>query len=185
RSDPDSFHFLPSGSVGIPPVVSIYLALALRYARDHGWKVPDNVHFWSMMGDSEFREGSLLEALPDVAERALTNCTWIIDYNRQNLDGTRIPNERGLSGSDCDRIERTAVANGWKVLQLRHGSFRESLFARPGGAAFKKLFEGGLSDYEFQMLLFKNDAAEIRKRANEKAPDSAKFVRSLADADLV
>src|SRR4029078_6962589 len=82
-------------------------------------------------------------------------------------------------------MERTAVANGWKVLQLRHGPFRESLFARPGGAAFKKLFAGGLSDYEFQMLLFKNDAAEIRKRANEKAPDSAKFVRSLADADLV
>ncbi len=185
RSDPDSFHFLPSGSVGIPPVVSIYLALALRYARDHGWKVPDNVHFWSMMGDSEFREGSLLEALPDVAERALTNCTWIIDYNRQNLDGTRIPNERGLSGSDCDRIERTAVANGWKVLQLRHGSFRESLFARPGGAAFKKLFEGGFSDYEFQMLLFKNDAAEIRKRASERFPDCAKFVRALADPDLL
>src|SRR5690606_8842013 len=26
RTDADSFHFLPSGSVGIPPVVSVYLA---------------------------------------------------------------------------------------------------------------------------------------------------------------
>ncbi len=185
RSDPDSFHFLPTGSVGIPPVVSIYLALAYRYAKDHGWKVPENAHFWSMMGDSEFREGSLLEALPDVAERQLTNCTWIIDYNRQNLDGTRIPNERGLSGADCDRIERTAVANGWKVIQVRHGQIRDELFARPGGAGLKKLFEGGLSDYEFQMLLFKGDAAEIKRRAAERVPECAKLVKSLSDAELM
>ncbi|HUR29488.1 MAG TPA: pyruvate dehydrogenase, partial [Planctomycetota bacterium] len=34
RSDLDSFHFLPSGSVGIPPVASAYIALAYRYAAD-------------------------------------------------------------------------------------------------------------------------------------------------------
>jgi pyruvate dehydrogenase E1 component len=184
RSDPDSFHFLPSGSVGIPQVASIYLALALRYARDHGWDVPDDVHFWSMMGDSEFREGSVLEALPDVAERDLTNCTWIVDYNRQNLDGTRIPNERGLQGSDCDRMEKTAVANGWKVLQVRHGSFREELFGRPGGAAFRKLFEGGLSDYEFQLLLLRNDAGEIRRRLGGRSAELKRFLEGLSDSDL-
>ena len=71
RSDPDSFHFLPSGSVGIPPVASVYLALAHRYMKDHGREVPKGAHFWSLIGDSEFREGSLLEAMPDVAERQL------------------------------------------------------------------------------------------------------------------
>jgi len=185
RADPDSFHFLPSGSVGIPQVASIYLALAHRYAKDHGWKVPENAHFWSMMGDSEFREGSVLEALPDVAERQLTNCTWIVDYNRQNLDGTRIPNERGLQGSDCDRMEKTALAHGWKVIQVRHGRFRDELFARPGGAALRKLFEGGLSDYEFQMLLFKGNAAEIRRRVGDRQPDIAKFLKSLSDPEIL
>ncbi|MBL8863531.1 MAG: pyruvate dehydrogenase [Planctomycetes bacterium] len=185
RSDPDSFHFLPSGSVGIPQVASIYLALAYRYARDHGWKVPENAHFWSMMGDSEFREGSVLEALPDVAERGLTNCTWIVDYNRQNLDGTRIPNERGLQGSDCDRMEKTALAHGWKVIQVRHGRFRDELFARPGGAALKQLFEGGLSDYEYQMLLFKGDAAEIRRRVGARQAEAAKFLKGLSDQDVL
>ena len=130
--DPDGWHFLPSGSVGIPPVAAVYLALAYRYARQHGHDI-DEPHFWCMMGDSEFREGSLLEVLPEVAERELGNVTWIIDYNRQNLDGTRIPNNRGLRGTDADRIERTAVANGWEVVQLRHGNFREEVFARPGG----------------------------------------------------
>jgi pyruvate dehydrogenase E1 component len=185
RSDPDSFHFLPSGSVGIPPVASVYLALAHRYARDHGWVVPREAHFWSMIGDSEFREGSLMEALPDVAERQLGNVTWIIDYNRQNLDGTRIPNERGLKASDCDRIERTAASNGWRVVQVRHGLFREELFKRPGGVTLKRLFEGGLSDYEYQMLLFKRDAAEIRRRAGQGNPDVAKLLKTLSDAEVL
>jgi pyruvate dehydrogenase E1 component len=185
RSDPDSFHFLPSGSVGIPPVASVYLALAHRYARDHGYVVPREAHFWSLIGDSEFREGSLLEALPDVAERQLGNVTWIIDYNRQNLDGTRIPNERGLKGSDCDRIERTAASNGWRVVQVRHGLYREELFKRPGGVSLKRLFEDGLTDYEYQMLLFKRDAGEIRRRAGQGNPDVAKLLKSLSDEDVL
>ncbi|MBK7643795.1 MAG: pyruvate dehydrogenase [Planctomycetes bacterium] len=184
RTDPDSFHFLPSGSVGIPPVAAVYLALAHRYAKDHGWKTPEDPHFWCMMGDSEFREGSLLECLPDVAERALSEVTWIIDYNRQNLDGTRIPNERGLHGQDCDRIEKTALANGWKVIQLRHGEFREQLFARPGGAGLKKLFEGALSDYEYQMLLLSGDAKEMRRVGAQKLPEAAKLLKSLTDDEV-
>lgn len=184
RSDPDSFHFLPSGSVGIPPVVSVYLALAHRYARDHGFQVPPQAHFWSMMGDSEFREGSLLECLPDVAERQLGNVTWIIDYNRQNLDGTRIPNERGLRGADCDRIERTAADNGWRVVQVRHGKFRNELFDRPGGVALKRLFEGGLSDYAYQMLLLKGDAAETRRACGQGNPDVSKLLKNLSDEEV-
>ena len=136
EADPDHWRFLPSGSVGIPPVAAVYLALAYRYAQQHGWDV-DEPHFWCMMGDSEFREGSLLEVLPEVAERELGNVTWIIDYNRQNLDGTRIPNNRGLQGTDADRIERTAVANGWEVIQVRHGQKRKKLFSTKNGEAFK------------------------------------------------
>lgn len=185
RSDPDSFHFLPSGSVGIPPVVSVYLALAYRYAADHGWKVPENAHFWSLIGDSEFREGSLLEALPDVAERQLGSVTWIIDYNRQNLDGTRIPNERTLRGADCDRIERTAAANGWNVVQLRHGAFRRELFERPDGDAVRELFEGALSDHEFQALLFARDAARVRARAAVLVPRSSRVLDGLDDAGVL
>jgi pyruvate dehydrogenase E1 component len=185
RTDPDSFHFLPSGSVGIPPVVSVYLALAYRYAKDHGWTVPDGAHFWSLIGDSEFREGSLLECLPDVSERHLGNVTWIIDYNRQNLDGTRIPNQRGLSGADCDRIEATAVANGWKVVQLRHGSVRDAHFAREGGAAWKRFLEGGLTDFEYQMLLLARDAGKTRARALELEPTCKPLLAKLSDEEVL
>ncbi len=185
RSDPDSFHFLPSGSVGIPPVASVYLALAHRYMQDHGKDVPKNAHFWSLIGDSEFREGSLLEAMPDVAERLLGNVTWIVDYNRQNLDGTRIPNEKGLHGRDCDRIQRTAEANGWRVIQVRHGSFREELFARSGGESLRDLFEGVLTDYEFQLALFKHDPFLCRTLVRQHSDRGYRFVKELPDEELL
>ncbi len=184
RSDPDSFHYLPSGSVGIPPVVSVYLALAHRYMADHGMEVP-NSHFWSLIGDSEFREGSLLEAMPDVSERLLGNVTWIIDYNRQNLDGTRIPNSKHLHSRDCDRIERTALANGWRVMQIRHGSFRDQLFARPGGDSLRALFEDVLSDYEYQLALFKHDALVCRTLAKQHSKEAYRFLKNLSDEEVL
>jgi len=185
RTDPDSFHMLPTGSVGIPPVVSVYMALAHRYAGDHKLEVPPHAHFWSLIGDSEFREGSLLECMPDAAERELGNVTWIIDYNRQNLDGTRIPNERGLSSRDCERIESTALANGWKCIQVRHGRFREGLFARQGGEALRRLFESSLSDYEYQKLLLAREAEPMRAHCKLQEPDCAPLVDSLSDEDIV
>lgn len=184
EGDPDGFHFLPSGSVGIPPVAAVYLALAYRYARQHGHDV-DEPHFWCMMGDSEFREGSLLEVLPEVAERELGNVTWIIDYNRQNLDGTRIPNNRGLKGTDADRIERTAAANGWEVIQLRHGSFREKVFAAKGGKALRAAFETGLTDYRYQTLLWKRDAKAMRGALLELDANCREGLTALGDDDVV
>jgi pyruvate dehydrogenase E1 component len=184
-SDPDHWHFLPSGTVGIPPVCSGYLALAHRYAQDHGWEVPQDAHFWSLIGDSEFREGSLLEAMPDFGERLLGNVTWIIDYNRQNLDGTRIPNERGLESMDCDRIERTAVANGWKVIQLRHGRLREELFEREGGELLRDVLERGLTDYEYQMLVLGRDAKRVRSMWEEKAPGIEALLEELSDEQVL
>lgn len=183
ESDPDSFGFLPTGSVGIPAVAAAYLSLAHRYARQHGEAVGDP-QFWCLMGDSEFREGSLLEALPEVAERELGNVTWIVDYNRQNLDGTRIPNHRGLNGTDADRIERTAVANGWRVVQLRHGRAREALFARPGGELLRAVFERGFTDYHFQAQLWKRDPAAMRQALLAQEPRCRALVGALTDAEV-
>ncbi len=118
--------------------------------------------------------------MPDFAERQLGNVTWIIDYNRQNLDGTRIPNEHGLEGADCDRIARTAEANGWKVIQLRHGSYREEIFAREGGSCLREVLATGVSDYEFQMLVLKADPSRIRQAFIEQCPRSEALVTGLA-----
>ncbi|MGE4232835.1 MAG: pyruvate dehydrogenase [Bacteriovoracia bacterium] len=181
--DPDAYHFFPSGSVGIPPVVSAYTALAYRFAEAHGFNVPKNAHFWSVIGDSEFREGSLSECMPDIAERGLSNVTWIIDYNRQNLDGNRIVNEEGIKGTDAERIEKLGQASGWEVLQVRHGSKRLALFASAGGEAVRKTIEA-LSDFELQALLVKRDGKVVRDRFIELNPATKKPLEELDDEEV-
>lgn len=181
--DPDGHNFFPSGTVGIPPVQAGYLALAYRFAKQHKYEVPE-AHFWAICGDSEFREGSMYEAIPDFAEREIGNLTWIVDYNRQSLDGHRITNKRIMNGTDADRIERTMVANGWEVIQVRHGKFREELFKRPGGDLFQKFLEEELEDYELQALLLVKDMKTLKAGIMKERPHLKKFMESLSEDDL-
>lgn len=181
--DPDQHNFFPSGTVGIPPVQAGYLALAYRYAQKHGYNVPE-AHFWCVIGDSEFREGSLFEAVPDFSERQIGNLTWIIDYNRQSLDGHRITNTKALNGTDAIRIARTMAANGWEVIQVQHGRKRKALFEKPGGDTFKTWFESELTDYDLQTLLLVREAEELKSNLL-KIKSIEKFVASQpADALL-
>ncbi|MCB9655818.1 MAG: pyruvate dehydrogenase [Deltaproteobacteria bacterium] len=184
ESDPDGNVYFPSGSVGIPPVVSMYTSLAYRYAADHDLSVPKDAYFWSLIGDSEFREGSLMEAMPDAAERELGNVIWIVDYNRQNLDGTRIPNMRGLRGTDAGRMERVAAANGWDVIQVAHGRKRLRAFEAEGGARFKDILENAFSDFEFQTMLLKQDGSVVRDRMLSLDKRLDPFLKSYDDKAL-
>jgi len=159
--DPDNHHFLPSGTVGIPPVVAGYLALAYRAVKLQGYQTPQ-AHFWAIIGDSEFREGSLMEAIPDLAEREIGNLTWILDYNRQSLDGHRLVNTNIIEHSDATRIEKTLITNGWEVINLKHGSFRKEMFKKPGGKEFQNFIENELTDHEFQAL-FSQPAEDLKK----------------------
>jgi len=181
--DSDHHGFLPSGTVGIPPVNVGYLAHAYRFCKDHGYEVPD-AHFWAILGDSEFREGSVYEAIPDFAERELGNLTWIVDYNRQSLDGHRITNKEIMGGTDAHRIERTMLANGWDVIQVQHGQKRLELFQRPDGEVFRKFLEEDLQDYEFQALLLVKDMAALRKGLEKTHPKLKKFLASITDDEL-
>ncbi len=184
RYDPDHHNFLPSGTVGIPPVNLGYLALAYRYAKDHGYKVPEKAHFWALIGDSEFREGSLYEAMPDFAEREIGNVTWIVDYNRQSLDGHRITNKSIMGGTDDIRLEKTAEANGWEVIQVRHGSLREKMFKMPGGDTFQKFLEKELEDFELQAYLLIKSGKELKQAVLEKHPGMKKFLDGVKDEEF-
>ncbi len=181
ESDPDGFRFFPSGSVGIPPVNALYTALGYEYAKDHGFDLQEDPVFWCLMGDSEFREGSLAEAMPDAGERQLNRVVWIVDYNRQNLDGTRISNEEAFRGSDADRMSRIAEANGWRSIILKHGSLREKQFQRPGGEEFRKVLDETFSDFEFQGLLASNRPELTRSVLEGKSPSMKAFLKDLSD----
>lgn len=181
--DPDHHNFFPSGTVGIPPVNAGYLALAYKYAERHGYEVP-KAHFWAVMGDSEFREGSLSEAIPDFAERQLGNLTWILDFNRQSLDGHRITNQTVMRGTDDLRIERMMEANGWHVVHARHGKKRAQWFKKDGGERFKEIFEGKLADYELQVLLMLADGKAVREQLLQHDSKLEKFLKGMSDEEL-
>lgn len=181
--DPDHHNFFPSGTVGIPPVQAGYLAHAYRYGAQHGYEIP-KAHFWAVMGDAEFREGSLFEAIPDFAERELGNLTWIIDYNRQSLDGHRITHHEIMKGSDDVRIQKTMEVNGWDVIQVRHGQLREKLFAKEGGATFKKWLEEDLTDYELQSILLVDDPKKVKAHVKKKFKQLHKFLSSVSDENF-
>ncbi|MCB0340641.1 MAG: pyruvate dehydrogenase [Pseudobdellovibrionaceae bacterium] len=176
--DPDHHNYFPSGTVGIPPVNAGYLALAYRYAKNHGYEVPE-AHFWAVIGDSEFREGSLFEAIPDFAERELGNLTWIIDYNRQSLDGHRITNKEIIGGTDDTRIKKTLEANGWEVIEVRHGKKRQELFKKKDGDKFKVWLEEDLADYELQAMLRVPNGKELREHIASGPIKSAKKIKSF------
>jgi pyruvate dehydrogenase E1 component len=182
--DCDHHNYLPSGTVGIPPVNLGYLAHAYRFAAEHGYRVPKNAHFWGIVGDSEFREGSLYEAMPDFAEREIGNLTWIVDYNRQSLDGHRITNKEIMNGTDDMRIERTAIANGWEVFQVRHGRLRQELFKRPNGKDYQKFLEQELQDYELQALLLVQDPKFLKDAILKTHPHMKKFLGDISTQEL-
>lgn len=180
--DPDHHSFLPTGTVGIPPVNLGYLAHAYNFVKKQNYHTPP-AHFWAVMGDSEFREGSLFEAAVDLAEREVGNLTWILDYNRQSLDGHRITNPRAIEGTDAIRIEKTMAANGWKVIQALHGRKRKSLFQKKGGANFQKFLETQLTDYELQALLLMKKN-QIRSYLEKNYSSLKIFLKSVTDENL-
>ncbi|AZZ38379.1 pyruvate dehydrogenase [Bdellovibrio sp. qaytius] len=181
--DSDNHNFFPTGTVGIPPVQAGYLALAYRFAKEHNYDIPD-AHFWALSGDSEFREGSMYEAVPDFAEREIGNVTWMVDYNRQSLDGHRIVNQKVLESTDADRIEKSMAANGWEVLQVRHGSKRLALFKKPGGETFKTLLEKELVDYDLQAFLLIQDPKALKAGMAKDHPQIKKFLDGVSGEEL-
>ncbi|MBI4402578.1 MAG: pyruvate dehydrogenase [Deltaproteobacteria bacterium] len=184
ESDPDSFRIFPSGSVGIPPVTAIFTALAYQYVQDHGYELNEQPFFWCTMGDSEFREGSLMEAMPDAAERELGRVIWIVDYNRQNLDGTRILNEAALGGTDAARILKLGSANGWETIDVKHGKKRQKLFEISGGNEFRRVLDQELSDFEFQALVEANRPELTRSALSKKSHTLGQWLESFTDTEL-
>ena len=184
--DPDHFNFLPSGSVGIPPVNIGYLALSYKMLQSLKGVVlpPTPAHFWALIGDAEFREGSLLEAMPDFAERGLDNLTWIIDYNRQGLDGHRITSNSKAWKTDAHRIAKTAEANGWEVINVQHGILRQSAFTQKGGETFQAFLESELTDYELQTLLLTKSEKELYSFCQKNYKQLKVFLENSSPKDF-
>jgi pyruvate dehydrogenase E1 component len=83
----------------------------------------------ALVGDAELDEGNIYECLQEGWKNDLRNCWWIIDYNRQSLDGVV---REGL----WEKIEKIFEAFGWDVVvTAKYGALQRAAFEEPGGEA--------------------------------------------------
>lgn len=130
--DADDVDF-STGSVGLGPAMTVFASMVQDYLRRHmeSQRDAEPGRMIALVGDAEMDEGNMYEALWEGWKHGLRNCWWIIDYNRQSLDGVVTDHLFRL----IDRMFRTT---GWRVLTLKYGKRMMQAFERPGGKALRK-----------------------------------------------
>ncbi|MEQ6250331.1 transketolase [Sulfitobacter sp. HNIBRBA3233] len=120
-----------TGSVGLGVAVTSFASMIQDYiaAKSWGHDIPKG-RMVALVGDAELDEGNVYECLQEGWKNDLRNVWWIVDYNRQSLDG--IVHE-GL----FQRIEKSFDAFGWDVVKVKYGKLQRAAFAEPGGDALR------------------------------------------------
>ncbi|MDJ0921664.1 MAG: transketolase [Henriciella sp.] len=116
-----------TGSVGLGVAITAFSSIIQDYIAAKPWATDRKLgRMIALVGDAELDEGNIYECLQEGWKHDLRNCWWIIDYNRQSLDGVV---REGL----WERIEAIFGAFGWEVVRLKHGVLQRAAFEEPGG----------------------------------------------------
>ncbi|MEK9672338.1 MAG: transketolase [Rhodospirillaceae bacterium] len=150
--DTDDVDF-STGSVGLGPAMAMFASLAQDYSRRHFETVRNDApgRMIALVGDAEMDEGNMYEAILEGWKHNLRNCWWIIDYNRQSLDG--VVNDKLFR-----LIDRLFRAAGWRVVVMKYGKLMMDAFKKPGGKALKKWINDCPNDL-YAALCFQGGAA--------------------------
>ncbi len=116
-----------TGSVGLGVAITSFAAIIQDYVQAKSWgkDIPLG-RMIALMGDAELDEGNVYECLQEGWKNDLRNTWWVIDYNRQSLDGIV---REGLFA----RTEKIFDAFGWDVVRIKYGQLQNAAFAEPGG----------------------------------------------------
>ena len=172
-----------TGSVGLGAAMPVFASLVQDYLTAHGRATqrPEG-RMIALIGDAELDEGNIYECLLEGWKNDLRNCWWIIDYNRQSLDGTV---REGL----WQRIEAIFTAFDWRVVRIKYGTQQRAAFARPGGERLRQWIDD-CPNALYSAMTFAGGAAwrERLMRDIGTDRDTAELVGSLSDdalADLM
>ncbi len=120
-----------TGSVGMGVAMTSFASLAQDYIRARGWRNRGPAgRMIALMGDAELDEGNIFESLLEGWKHDLRNTWWVIDYNRQSLDGV-------VTEDLKSRIEDLFETMGWQVVVLKYGLRQQAAFSKPGGEVLK------------------------------------------------
>ncbi|GIL38988.1 transketolase [Roseiterribacter gracilis] len=142
-----------TGSVGLGVAATLFASIVQDYAHLHRM-VPDGERMGrmiSLLGDAELDEGNIYEALLEGWKHDVRNCWWIIDYNRQSLDGV-------VSDALFRKIEGFFDNVGWNVVTLKFGKQLEAARHGPAGEAVLDWIDR-CENQMYSALTFKGGAA--------------------------
>ena len=105
----------------------------------------------ALLGDAELDEGNIYEALLEGWKHNVRNLWWIIDYNRQSLDGV-------VNDALFHRIEGFFRTVDWRVVTLKFGKKLEAARHGPAGEALLDWIER-CPNQLYSALTFKGGAA--------------------------
>ena len=123
-----------TGSVGLGVAMTLFSSMVQDYVRlkNLGDGTRPTGRMVALVGDAELDEGNIFEALLEGWKHDVRNLWWVIDYNRQSLDG--VVNDR-LFGRVAEMFELV----GWRVVTLKYGRLLETAFAQPDGEQLRRL----------------------------------------------
>ena len=168
-----------TGSVGLGVAETAFASLVQDYLEAKDWAATRPLgRMVALVGDAELDEGNVYECLQECWKHDLRNTWWIIDYNRQSLDGVV---HEGL----WEKIEAIFRAFGWRTVLLRHGALQRAAFEEPGGEALKHWIQA-CPNADYSALTYQGGAA-WRKRLMDDLGDQGDVSALLAkrsDAEL-
>ncbi len=150
-----------TGSVGLGVAITAFASLVQDYIRARDPAVTPEGRMIALVGDAELDEGNIYECLQEGWKHGLRNCWWVIDYNRQSLDGVV---REGLSG----RIRSIFEAFGWDVITLKYGALQQAAFAEPGGERLREWIDACPNPL-YSALTYQGGAAWRARLMNEIA----------------
>ena len=168
-----------TGSVGLGVAITSFASLVQDYiaAKSWGHDAPMG-RMVALVGDAELDEGNVYEALQEGWKNDLRNTWWVIDYNRQSLDGIV---REGLFA----RIEKIFDAFGWDVVRIKYGALQRAAFAEPGGERLREWIDD-CPNQEYAALTFMGGAV-WRKRLMDDLGDQgdvSALIDRRSDAEL-
>jgi pyruvate dehydrogenase E1 component len=141
-----------TGSVGLGVAMTLFSSIVQDYVRLKDLAPADRPagRMVALVGDAELDEGNIFEALLEGWKHDVRNLWWVIDYNRQSLDG--VVNDR-LFG----RIGEMFELVGWRVVTLKYGKLLETAFAQPDGGHLRDWIDACPNSL-YSALVFKGGA---------------------------
>lgn len=168
-----------TGSVGLGVAITAFASTIQDYLAAKPWAEKRSMgRMIALVGDAELDEGNIYECLQEGWKHDLRNTWWIIDYNRQSLDGVV---HEGL----WERIEAIFTAFGWRTVVLRHGVLQRAAFEENGGEALKAWIQACPND-DYSALTYQGGAAWRERLMNDLGDqgDVSKLLDRRSDEEL-